>query len=70
MVTRYEGLFLELLRCGTVTDMLQTLRAHIEQVDQAMLSTLMHDERFDEFYAEVVKGVLAAKDDKVNSSPS
>jgi hypothetical protein len=64
MTNRYEGVFLELLRCGTVAEMLETLEAHIEQVDQGMLAALIEDDRFDEFYVDLLVGVLAAKRDR------
>lgn len=64
MTNQYEGVFLELLRCGTVAEMLETLEAHIEQVDQGMLAALIEDDRFDEFYVDLLVGVLAAKRDR------
>ena len=64
MASRYEGVFLELLRCITVKEMMEALQAHIEQVDQGMLEALIEDERFDEFYVHLLTAALAFKADK------
>jgi hypothetical protein len=58
MTTRYEGIFLELLRCTTLSQMLATLAAHREQVDPDMLRALIDDDRFEEFHVDLLVGVL------------
>ncbi len=63
---RYQILISELLKCGTVSEMLDVLAAHAEIVDDGLVAAIMQDDRFDKLYVDLVRGFLRAKGAEVD----
>lgn len=65
MTNKYEGIFLKLSLCNTLTEILEVFEAHREQADEEMLSALILDDRFGKIHVDILVGVIKAKSNDI-----
>lgn len=58
---QFDAVLLELIQCSTVTEQLDVLAAHIEQVDEGMIVAVLDDHRCHDLLPQMIAGALKSK---------